>query len=160
MAASMLAMPVKRATNNALSHILQQQRLLTAEASASWQQAAQQAEVGLLHYLVSEKILNSEAIARACACYFGLAYRDLQSCQAVDVDEPILHKALQHYTFIAIEQQQQHLTIALSDPGALTQLDAINFQTHYDCCVVFAPYHQLMTLINQTNCHRLYQQQK
>lgn len=71
-------------------------------------------------------LITEEALSRALAVQFGMEYVDLQGFK---LDEAILYSlppdVMYRYHFVPIEQQEQALVVAISDPTDVVKLDEL-----------------------------------
>ena len=113
-------------------------------------QCAKSQNQTLLNYLIHEQRVDSLSIAKACANYFSLKAIDLH--QYSHLHFPLHHlndNQLRSQAILPIEQANDELTLAISDPAHFFLTDEIKFQTQLKIKIVFAPYDQLTLLTSK-----------
>lgn len=79
-------------------------------------------------YLVSQKILEEEDIAKAKAEFFNLPYIDLRKTKVPpEVLEAIPKESVSFYQFVPFAKDEQILKVAITDPTNLQALQALEF---------------------------------
>lgn len=104
--------------------------LLAEQDAAHYQAQAHQQKTSLVSFLVTNKILNSLAIAEAASRQFGIPLFDLD---AMDIGllpvKLVSDKLIQKHHILPLYQRGNRLFLAVSDPTNLQALDEIKFHT-------------------------------
>jgi type IV pilus assembly protein PilB len=104
--------------------------LLTEAEVEAHNQAAKKSNMPLISYLVNNKHLDSQVVARHIATEFGVPFFDLSA-----IDKSILpynlvsERLIRQHHVLPLFQRGNHLFIALSDPTNIQALDDIKFHT-------------------------------
>lgn len=78
--------------------------------------------------LIAEKLLDEEDVAKARAAFLNLPYIDLRQTQIVPTVLNIIPEESRHfYNMIPFELDGKNLKVALTDPGNLQALEALEF---------------------------------
>ncbi|MDE2311929.1 MAG: type II/IV secretion system protein [Patescibacteria group bacterium] len=78
--------------------------------------------------LISRKILAEEDLAKAKAAFFNLPYIDLRQLQVVPTVLALIpQESMNFYNFAPFELQGRVLKVAVTDPGNLSALEALEF---------------------------------
>ncbi len=78
--------------------------------------------------LIARKVLEEEELAKAKAAFFNIPYVDLRQTQVpVSVLTLIPQESMNFYKFAPFDLQGQVLRVAVSDPGNLSGLEALEF---------------------------------
>ncbi len=104
--------------------------LLAEQDAAHYQAQAHQQKTSLVSFLVTNKILNSLAIAEAASRQLGIPLFDLD---AMDIGllpvKLVSDKLIQKHHILPLYQRGNRLFLAVSDPTNLQALDEIRFHT-------------------------------
>ncbi len=101
--------------------------------STTLQQAcleARQRDLPLITCLIRQRLLGARLLAEQAALLFGLPVQDLQSLPAIDLPESLQDEALsRRQRALPLCRRGSRLLVALSDPGCLGALQALQFRS-------------------------------
>lgn len=111
--------------------------------------AAKKVGQALIPYLITHYNLNTNAVADALAQFYHLPRINLQKINLNQFQTNLIETSiLQKYILLPLQQPNQTLQVAISDPTAFTYLDQLEFQTGLKIQPMIADYEQLATIIN------------
>lgn len=113
-----------------LTKCLVQNGLLSEDDAQKHIQDAEKQELPLIHYLISNKLLDSTQVATHVSKEFGIPFFDLN---AVDTSNLPIHlvdaKLIQQHHVLPLFKRGNRLFIAISDPTNFQAVDEIKFHT-------------------------------
>lgn len=133
-----------------LAHVLIAEGILSADESSQIVASAKSHDLGLITYLLEQRILSAHTIAQACAHFFNKPYYELNQ-----LTPPILHLLHKYPLFrdnlvLPLEQNSQsNLLVAISDPQQLGHLPRLSFYTGLAIHFHFVEHDKLTNFLNQ-----------
>ncbi|MGZ5026685.1 MAG: type IV-A pilus assembly ATPase PilB [Methylobacter sp.] len=113
-----------------LTRCLIEKGLLTESDAQTHSQEAQKKQVPLIHYLVSNKLVSSKALASEASKEFGLPFFDLDAidCRRLPVNL-VNEKLIRKCHALPLFARGKTLFVAVSDPTDFRALDDIKFHS-------------------------------
>ena len=106
-----------------------QEGLLTESEATIHSQEAQKKNIPLLSYLVTNKIVDSKAVATRASIGYGVPFLDLDAIDLRSLPTNLINeKLIRKHRVLPLFIRGKTLFIGLSDPTNLLALDEINFQ--------------------------------
>lgn len=135
-------------TNN-FADFLVVNNFLTASESRLLVNNAKNENISIINYLIIAKSLNYQVIAEQTAIFFGLKTIDLDAIDINELPTNLLDKKLmEQHKVLPITQENNILTLALTDPTNATLLNEIKFCTSLTIKPIIAEYDKLINMIN------------
>ncbi len=104
---------------------------VTSEQVAQAQQEAQSAGVGVVDYMVANKMVRPEDVTQAKAAHFGAEVVQLSAMQIEDdVIEAIPRHIAKKYRVVPVYKHEGSLTVAIADPSDLATIDSLTHLLH------------------------------
>ena len=111
-----------------LAHRLIQEELVNSTQMQTALKESQQQRVGLIPYLVDNKIAPADKIAAVVSKEFGDALFDLSVLNTETIPKNIVdEKIIRKFNALPIYKRGQRLFVAMSDPSRMDAIDAISF---------------------------------
>ena len=111
-----------------LAHRLIQEELVNSTQMQTALKESQQQRVGLIPYLVDNKIAPADKIATIVSKEFGDALFDLSVLNTETIPKKIVdEKIVRKFNALPIYRRGQRLFVAMSDPSRMDAIDAISF---------------------------------
>ncbi|GDX85711.1 hypothetical protein LBMAG43_17530 [Methylococcaceae bacterium] len=133
---------------NSLINNLIKNGFLTSSDAQKYYQEAQQKGVSLIHYLVTQKIIDSTTIASKISLEFGLPFFDLD---VVDLDnlpkEKLSIELMNKHHVLPLHIRGTILYIAISDPRSFQGFDEIKFNSRLNPEPILVEEHKLAKVI-------------
>jgi len=134
---------------NGFANYLIKNGLLCESEARQLQNAAQQNNLSLISYLIKNKSLDYELIAKHTAKYFGLPLANLHDDDIKNLPLSLIDKKLiEKYQILPITQQNNQLYIAVTDPTQTQVINEIKFHTNLNIKLKIAEYDKLINIIN------------
>ncbi len=131
-----------------LSQALLNNKLLTSEQLCAARKKAKLQNQSLIHTL-TKNYLNSKAIAKACASFYGLLQVNLNDYDTASLPlNSINLNTIKKYGTLPLTKSGQKLEVAISDPSHLSHIEEIKFQTGLEIQPLIADHNQLTSLMN------------
>jgi type IV pilus assembly protein PilB len=113
-----------------LTRCLIEKGLLTEADAQTHTQEAQKSQVPLIRYLVSNKLINSKALASQASREFGVPFFDLDAieCRRLPVNL-VSEKLIRKYHVLPLFARGKTLFVAVSDPTDFHALDDVKFHS-------------------------------
>ncbi|MDI1229690.1 MAG: type IV-A pilus assembly ATPase PilB [Methylobacter sp.] len=104
--------------------------LLTANDARAYNQEAQKKQVSLIHYLVSNKLIDSKVIAFQASIEFGMPFFDLNAIDFRKLPVTLVgEKLIRKCHALPLFTRGKTLFVAISDPSDFHALDDIKFHS-------------------------------
>jgi len=144
------ANPAQTLKLSGLARRLVSDGLLSEQDAEVAQQAAKDAKLAFVTYLVNNKILSSKDIAAVASQEFGVPLFDID---AMDMElaatSLIQEKLIRQHNALPLYQRGKRLYVAVSDPTNLQALDEFQFNTGFNTYPVLIDEQQLSTFIER-----------
>lgn len=132
-----------------MTQILVIANLLTHEKAIFYQNAASNAGLGILQYLVENNICCPKIIASFTAQHFGLSFIDLNSIDIASIPTLFVNETLiRRHRIVPLFNKDNQLHVATDDPSQHTALKDIQFHTGLHIVPHVVETHKLTALIN------------
>ncbi len=106
---------------------------------AQARQEAESAGVGVVDYMVANKMIRPEDVTQAKAAHFGAETVQLSGLQiADDVIATVRRDIAKKYRVIPVFKHENSLTVAMADPSDIATVDALNHLLNMDIVVQVA----------------------
>ncbi|MDO5770317.1 MAG: ATPase, T2SS/T4P/T4SS family, partial [Psychrobacter sp.] len=113
-----------------LAHRLVQDGLIDNEKMREAVNEAQKQQVGLVPYLVENKLIAADVLAEVVSAEFGDPLFDLDTLNIDNVPKDLVdEKIIRKFSALPIFKRGQRLFVALSDPTRIDAIDAISFNS-------------------------------
>lgn len=133
-----------------LARRLVEEGLLTEQEADSAQQAAKEAKLALVSYLVSNKIVSSKNVAYAASQEFGVPLFDINAMNMeLAATKLIQEKLIRKHNALPLYQRGNRLYVAVSDPTNLQGLDEFQFNTGSNTYPILVEEQQLSSAIEK-----------
>jgi type IV pilus assembly protein PilB len=100
---------------------------------------AESAGVGVVDYMVANKMIRAEDVTQAKAAHFGAEVVHLDGLQIEDdVIAAVRRDIAKKYRVIPVYKHENTLTVALADPSDIATVDALNHLLHLEIVVQVA----------------------
>ncbi len=133
-----------------LTRCLIDQNLLTETDAEKHIKAAQKKKLPLIHYLVSNKIVNSTQLASIASAEFGVPFFDLDAIDLQSLPVSLVsEKLIVQHNALPLFKRDNKLYIAISDPTNFTALDEIKFHTRLNTETILVEDDKLLKAIEQ-----------
>jgi len=104
---------------------------VTPEQISQAQQEAQSAGVGVVDFMVANKMVRPEDVTQAKAAHFGAEVVQLSGMQIEDdVIEAIPRHIAKKYRVVPVYRHEGTLTVAIADPSDLATIDSLTHLLH------------------------------
>jgi type IV pilus assembly protein PilB len=104
---------------------------------AQARQEAQASGVGVVDYMVANKMIRAEDVTQAKAAHFGAEVVHLSGMKIEDdVIATVRRDIAKKYRVIPVYKHENTLTVALADPSDIATVDALTHLLHMDSVVV------------------------
>lgn len=124
--------------------------LLSEQDAETAQQAAKEAGVAFVTYLVNNKILSSKNIASVASQEFGVPLFDIDTMNMELAATSIIEeKLIRKHNALPLYQRGNKLYVAVSDPTNLRSLDEFQFNTGLNTVQILVDEQQLSTGIER-----------
>jgi type IV pilus assembly protein PilB len=124
--------------------------LLNEEQAKTAQDAAKEAQLPFVSYLVNHKILASKDIASAASEEFGVPLFDIESMNLeLSSVSLIQEKLIRQHNALPLYQRGKRLYVAVSDPTNLQALDEFQFNTGLNTYPVLVDEQKLSVVIEK-----------
>ncbi len=125
--------------------------LLTAEESRRAEEAAHDANMSLLQYVIEKELVPSPQACATAAWEYGLPAIDLDALplDALPPPEGFPEELLRKHKVLPLKVMGNRLLLAIPYPATLVGLDELQFATGMTPEGVLAPLEQLQTLLDQ-----------
>ena len=111
-----------------LAHRLIEEKLVSSEQMQTVLKESQQQQIGLIPYLVDNKIAPADKLAAVVAQEFGDGLFDLNVLNMDTIPKDIVdEKIIRKFNALPIYKRGQRLFVAMSDPSRMDAIDAISF---------------------------------
>ena len=144
------ANPAQTLKLSGLARRLVSDGLLSEQDAEVAQQAAKDAKLAFVTYLVNNKILSSKDIAAVASQEFGVPLFDID---AMDMElaatSLIQEKLIRQHNALPLYQRGKRLYVAVSDPTNLQALDEFQFNTGFNTYPVLIDEQQLSSTIER-----------
>ncbi|MEK7781459.1 MAG: ATPase, T2SS/T4P/T4SS family [Verrucomicrobiota bacterium] len=112
---------------------------VTPDQVAQARQEAQSSGVGVVDFMVANKMIRSEDVTQAKAAHFGAEVVHLSAIKIEDdVIATVRRDIAKKYRVIPVYKHEGSLTVALADPSDIATVDALNHLLHMDIVVQVA----------------------
>ena len=112
---------------------------VTPDQVAQARQEAQSAGVGVVDYMVANKMVRPEDVTQAKAAHFGAEVVHLSSLKIEDdVIAAVPRHIAKKYRVVPVFKSESSLTVALADPSDIATADALNHLLHTEVIVQVA----------------------
>jgi type IV pilus assembly protein PilB len=112
--------------------------------------AAQKKKLPLIHYLVSNKIVNSTQLASIASAEFGVPFFDLDAIDLQSLPVSLVsEKLIVQHNALPLFKRDNKLYVAISDPTNFNALDEIKFHTRLNTETVLVEDDKLLKAIEQ-----------
>ena len=133
-----------------LARRLVDEGLLSEQDADNAQQAAKEAKLALVSYLVSNKIVSSKNIASVASQEFGVPLFDIETMNFdLAATDLIQEKLIRKHNALPLYQRGSRLYVAVSDPMNLQGLDEFQFNTGINTYPVLVDEQQLSHAIER-----------
>ena len=133
-----------------LARRLVDEGLLSEQEADNAQQAAKEAKLALVSYLVRNKIVSSKNIASVASQEFGVPLFDIQTMNfELAATNLIQEKLIRKHNALPLYQRGSRLFVAVSDPMNLQGLDEFQFNTGINTYPVLVDEQQLSNAIEK-----------
>ncbi len=111
-----------------LAHLLVKEQLVSADAMQKALAESQQQQIGLISYLIENKLAPANKVAHLVAQHFGDPLFDLNALHLDSLPKDIVdEKTISKYGALPLFKRGNKLFVAMSDPTRLDAIDAISF---------------------------------
>lgn len=101
---------------------------IKSQAASQAQLVQQQTGQDLGQLLIAQKVIDEEDLTKAKAAFFNIPYLDLRQTQVpVQVLNLIPQESINFYNIVPFELSGRNLKVAITDPGNLSALEALEF---------------------------------
>ncbi|RUR51485.1 type IV-A pilus assembly ATPase PilB [Vreelandella populi] len=142
-----------------LANRLVKLNLLTPQQVSEAQAAAKNLDISLMHYVVEQQWVSTVSAASAAAKEYGLPLIDLEAIE-LDALPPASHfpaSLLKSLNVLPLSHNDRHLTVAITCPSLLAQLQELKFATDVTRIEgVLAPMDQLAATLHGYLAHGKY----
>jgi len=120
--------PVKINANQGFEQFLVDNGFVKPETLEDLRSAEKQTGQNLSQLLVTRKILEEEDLTKAKAAFFNIPYVDLKQAPILPSTLALIpQEAINFYNFVPFELKDKTLKVAITNPGNLSALEALEF---------------------------------
>ncbi|MBP5981411.1 MAG: type IV-A pilus assembly ATPase PilB [Halomonas sp.] len=145
--------------NSGLASRLTKNKLLSYDQAAKADIASQALDISLLQYISEQKLVGSITLATAAAYEYGLPVIDLDAVQLQALPEVSIFPShlLKSFRVLPLALYKRQLTVAVSCPSVLCQLDELRFALDVIYVEgILAPFDQLEAALDSYLNHHRY----